>query len=205
MLHPVDPLPRMENTVKVRLFRHLALAGLLSLAAPLSAVAAPACPALLQQVQPRLQDETPIDLCGHAGQVLLVVNTASYCGYTPQYKALETLQRRYRDRGLVVLGFPTNDFGRQEPGSNAEIAAFCESTFGVKFPMFAKSTVLASAGTAMNPLFAALVQRTGEAPKWNFHKYLVSRGGETVLAFPSAVDPQDPKLIRELERLLAPR
>lgn len=187
----------------VRLLRPTLAAAALAIAAALPAAAAPACPALLQQVQPRLQDEKPVDLCTFAGKVLLVVNTASYCGYTPQYKALETLQRRYATRGLVVLGFPTNDFGQQEPGSNGEIAAFCENTFGVKFPMFAKSTVLSSAGPAMNPLFAALAKRTGEAPKWNFHKYLVSRSGEPVAAFASAVDPEDPKLVQVVERLLA--
>ena len=143
--------------------------------------AAPAaCPALLNQTVPRLQDEKPQSLCQYAGKVVLVVNTASYCGFTPQYKSLEALQARYRDRGLVVLGFPSNDFGQQEPGSNAEIADFCENTFGVKFPMFAKSRVTASAGAAANPLIADLAQRTGQWPRWNFHKYVVARDGGTV-------------------------
>jgi len=90
-----------------------------------------------------------------------VVNTASYCGYTPQYKSLEALYEKYRERGLVVLGFPTNDFGAQEPGKNSEIAAFCENTYKVKFPMFAKSTVK---GAQANPLIAELAQRSGQAP-----------------------------------------
>jgi glutathione peroxidase len=172
-------------------------------AAPALAQSPPAaCPAWLQLSQPRLQDEKPVSLCSYAGQVLLVVNTASFCGYTPQYKALEALQARYRDRGLAVLGFPSNDFGQQEPGSGADIAAFCENTFGVRFPMFAKSHVVAGRAGAVNPLFASLAQRSGQAPRWNFHKYLVSRHGDQVLSYPSAMSPDDPNVIRALERLL---
>ena len=163
---------------------------------------AAACPAVLRHTLPRLQDEQPIDLCRHAGKVVLVVNTASFCGYTPQYKALEALSARYAPRGLVVLGFPSNDFGQQEPGSNAEIAAFCENTFGVRFPMFAKSSVVARAGQARNPLFTALQQRTGQAPKWNFHKYLIGRDGREVFSHGSDRAPDDPVFVRDLERLL---
>ncbi len=166
------------------------------------AAAAPACPPLLDHRQPRLQDERPVDLCAYAGQVVLVVNTASYCGYTGQYKSLEALNRKYGPRGLVVLGFPSNDFGRQEPGSNAEIAEFCENTFDVRFPMFAKSSVR---GAQANPVFKALAARTGEAPTWNFHKYLIARNGDEVLSFGSAVDPQSRPVVREIERLLATR
>jgi glutathione peroxidase len=169
-------------------------------AAPAAAKAA--CPALLQQTQARLQDEKPINLCDFAGQVVVVVNTASYCGFTPQYKSLEALNARYHDRGLVVLGFPSNDFGGQEPGSNGAIADFCENTFAVRFPMFAKSSVVASAGAAVNPLFASLAARTGQAPKWNFHKYIVSRNGEVVLSRESEIDPLDPAFIKDIERLL---
>ena len=166
-----------------------------------TAQAAGACPALLNTVQPRLQDEKPINLCENAGKVLLVVNTASYCGFTPQYKALEALHERYRDRGLVVLGFPSNDFS-QEPGNGAEIAAFCENTFGVRFPMFAKSHVAPGPGRTVNPLFVALQQRSGKAPQWNFHKYLVSRSGEVVISHASAVDPNVPAFLKDLDRLL---
>jgi glutathione peroxidase len=158
-----------------------------------------ACPPLLRHMLPRLQDEAPIDLCGYAGRVLLVVNTASECGYTPQYQGLEALHRRYAERGLVVLGVPSNDFGRQEPGSNAQIADFCSNQFDVRFPMFARSPVR---GPAANPLHAALTRLSGEAPGWNFHKYLVARDGRSVQSFPSALDPQDPRLIREIERRL---
>jgi glutathione peroxidase-family protein len=113
------------------------------------------CPALLAREMPRLQDEKPQSLCQYAGKVVLVVNTASFCGFTSQYKGLEDLYAKYRDRGLVVLGFPSNDFGAQEPGSNGEIAKFCEGTFGVKFPMFTKTRVSARAGSGVNPLFSA--------------------------------------------------
>ena len=166
------------------------------------AIAAPACPPLLNRQLPRLQDEKPQDLCQYAGQVLLVVNTASFCGFTPQYTALEAVHARLRPRGFVVLGFPSNDFGSQEPGTGKDIAAFCENTFGVKFPMFAKSRVAASAAGAANPLFADLARRSGKSPQWNFHKYLVARDGQTVNSFNSQVDPQDPAFVREIEKLL---
>ena len=160
---------------------------------------AAACTPLLSRSFARLQDEKPQDLCQYAGRVLLVVNTASYCGFTPQYKSLEALYARYRERGLVVLGFPTNDFGQQEPGSNREIAEFCENTFSVKFPMFAKSRV---AGAGANPVFATLARTAGVAPGWNFHKYLIGRDGRVVGHFPSKVDPLDRRLLQEIEKLL---
>ena len=109
---------------------------------PSAAPAAPAsCPALLRQTFKRLQDDAPQDLCQYAGKVILVVNTASYCGFTKQYEGLEKLYAKYGSKGLVVLGFPSNDFGKQEPGNSKEIADFCYNTYGVKFPMFAKSSV----------------------------------------------------------------
>jgi glutathione peroxidase len=163
------------------------------------APAAAACPALLAYTLPSLTDQ-PTPLCQFEGKVLLVVNTASECGYTPQYQGLEALYRRYRDKGLVVLGFPANDFGAQEPGSNGDIAKFCEVNYGVSFPMFAKSGVTASNA---NPFYASLARKTGERPHWNFHKYLVDRSGETVLSFGSAVEPGDLKLVGEIERMLA--
>ena len=166
------------------------------------AAAAPACPAVLQHTQPRLQDEKPVNLCSHAGKVVLVVNTASFCGFTGQYTSLEALHADYASRGLVVLGFPSNDFGQQEPGSAKEIADFCENTFGVKFPMFAKSHVAPAAGRSVNPLFVALAQRSGATPRWNFHKYLISRQGDLVISHASAVDPKDPAFLKDLEKLL---
>jgi glutathione peroxidase len=162
--------------------------------------AAAPCPALLQHTFARLQDEKPINLCAFAGQVVVVVNTASQCGFTPQYKSLEALNERYRQRGLVVLGFPSNDFGGQEPGNNTAIAEFCENQFAVHFPMFAKTSVRAAKGG--NALFAALSQRTGRAPQWNFHKYLIGRNGELVLSHESETDPLDPRFLRDVDRLL---
>jgi glutathione peroxidase len=168
-----------------------------------TALAQPACPPLLQHTMPRLQDEKAVSLCQYSGQVVVVVNTASQCGYTPQYKSLEALYERYRQRGLVVLGFPSNDFGGQEPGNNAAIAEFCENQFAVRFPMFAKTTVKSGARTPANPLFATLAERSGQAPKWNFHKYIVSRRGDLVISHVSDTDPLDPAFLKDVERLLS--
>jgi len=170
-------------------------------AAPQAAAApASACPALLNQQFKRLQDDAPQNLCQYAGKVALVVNTASYCGYTSQYEGLEALYARYRERGLVVLGFPSNDFGGQEPGGSKQIAELCFNTYGVKFPMFAKSVVT---GKNANPLHAQLASASGQAPEWNFHKYLVGRDGKLVASFPSRVTPLDGKLVAAVEKALA--
>jgi glutathione peroxidase len=157
------------------------------------------CPAVLQHTVERLQDEKPQNLCQYAGQVVLVVNTASFCGFTPQYKSLEELYARYKDKGLVVLGFPSNDFA-QEPGNNQKIADFCENTYGVKFPMFTKTTVR---GNDALPLFKQLTQLTDTSPKWNFYKYLISRDGKQVKSYNSTTDPLDPKFLAEVDRLLS--
>ena len=159
-----------------------------------------ACPYLLDKTFPRLQDEKPQSLCQYTGKVVLVVNTASYCGFTGQYKGLEELYARYKDRGLVVLGFPSNDFGQQEPGSAKEIADFCANTFGVKFPMFAKSHVT---GKEANPLFAELTKVSGTRPKWNFYKYLIARDGKSVEAYNSLTGPDSGSLIEDIEKALA--
>lgn len=161
--------------------------------------AAQSCPALLNKSFNRLQDEAPQNLCQYAGKVILVVNTASYCGYTPQYKGLEELYANYAPRGLVILGFPSNDFGKQEPGSSKEIADLCYNTYGVKFPMFAKSSVK---GAAANPLHAELAKATGQEPKWNFTKYLIDRSGKVVAHFPSKVEPNDKQLVAQIEKAL---
>jgi glutathione peroxidase len=164
-----------------------------------SAAAEAACPPLLDVKLPTLSEDA-VPLCRYEGKVLLVVNTASQCGYTPQYQGLEALHRRYKDKGLVVMGFPSNDFGGQEPGSNKDIANFCEVNYGVSFPMFAKSAV---AKGAVNPFYDRLAKVSNSRPRWNFHKYVVDRKGDKVLAFASDVAPNDPKLIKEIERLLA--
>lgn len=160
------------------------------------------CPPVLQHRFDRLQDEKPQDLCQYAGQVVLVVNTASYCGFTSQYRDLEAVYRRYQDQGFVVLGFPANNFGNQEPGSNQQIAEFCENTFGVQFPMFAKTDVV---GAQTNPLFAQLRTRTGSTPRWNFHKYLISRDGSEVLSYGSFTNPYGRSVRTDIERLLKQR
>jgi len=167
-------------------------------AAPTAAPAA--CPAILKQTFNRLQDETPQNLCQYAGKVVLVVNTASYCGYTSQYQGLEAMYAKYGSKGLVVLGFPSNDFGKQEPGSSKEIADFCFNTYGVKFPMFSKSVV---SGSTPNPMFANLIKITGKAPAWNFHKYLIDRNGKVIDNFASKVTPDDKQLVAEVEKALA--
>lgn len=170
----------------------------LALAAPSNAAESP-CPSALDHKFASLQDG-PVSLCRFRGKVLLVVNTASECGYTPQYEGLEGLYRRYRDKGLVVLGFPANDFGGQEPGSNQQIAQFCRLNYGVTFPMFAKTSVV---GANANPLFRQLAARTGKPPRWNFHKYLLDRAGQPVAAFESAVEPADLRITAQIEKLLA--
>ncbi len=162
--------------------------------------AAGECPVLLDREFNRLQTGKPESLCQYRGKVLLIVNTASYCGYTHQYEGLEALYRKFKDRGLVVLGFPSNDFGAQEPGSNKEIAEFCRLTYGVEFPMFEKSSVTS---LRTNPLYADLLARTGQAPKWNFHKYLIDRNGNAAGTFASGVEPDDRALLAPLEKLLA--
>ena len=172
----------------------------LAFVTPTSAVESP-CPSLLDQNLINLQDQ-PISLCQFFGKVLLVVNTASECGYTPQYEGLEKLYRRYRDKGFAVLGFPANDFGGQEPGSNQEIAQFCRLNYGVTFPMFAKTSVV---GANANKFFRELTAKTGKPPRWNFHKYLLNRAGEPVAVFESAVEPADPRVTSQIEKLLVSR
>ncbi len=174
-------------------------AAALLMAPAAQAADAPACPVTLQHTVPRLQDEKPQSLCQYAGRVVLVVNTASFCGFTGQYKGLEELYARYKDKGLVVLGFPSNDFS-QESGSNQQIAEFCENTFGVKFPMFAKSSVK---GADASPLFRQLTELSGTAPRWNFHKYLLGRDGKLVDNYSSLTAPDNKGLVRAIEKQLA--
>ena len=163
-------------------------------------VAAPlACPALLNFKFARLQDDAPQDLCQYSGKVVLVVNTASYCGFTSQYQGLEALYAKYEKRGLVVLGFPSNDFGHQEPGSSREIADFCYNTYGVKFPMLGKSVV---SGAGKNGLYAALERSTGKTPQWNFHKFLIGRDGKAQASFASDVEPDSAALVAAVEKAL---
>jgi len=187
----------------IRILPRYLLALLLLLTAIQFAKAAPAaatsCSPLLSHTFPRLQDEAPQNLCQYQGKVILAVNTASFCGFTSQYEGLEKLYAKYKDRGLVVLGFPSNDFGQQEPGSNKDIADFCKNTYDVKFPMFAKSSV---SGSNPNPLFKMLIAKTGTTPKWNFYKYLIDRNGNVVDAFSSMTKPTSSSITSQIEKLL---
>ena len=160
--------------------------------------AASPCPTLLNHSLKDIDGESR-SLCAYAGKVELVVNTASQCGYTSQYKGLQALYNKYGPQGFVVLGFPANDFGGQEPGSDAKIKDFCESNYQVDFPLFSKVGV--SAANA-NPLHAALAKATGERPRWNFHKYLIDRSGMRALSFASEIDPESREMVQAIESLL---
>jgi glutathione peroxidase len=149
------------------------------------------CPSLLDRTITTLQGDK-INLCQYAGKPILVVNTASRCGFTPQFDTLETMYSKYGQRGLLVLGFPSNDF-KQELATNGEIAKFCKSTYKVKFPMSEPSIVT---GSNANELFKALAKSTGTEPQWNFHKYLISTDGKTVYSFATEVEP-DSKVIMD--------
>jgi len=157
--------------------------------------------ALLDHEFRRLASEETVNLCeAYSGKVILVVNTASKCGNTPQYDGLEKLYSEYGDEGLVVLGFPSNDFLGQEPGTEAQIEEFCRLTYGVDFPMFEKTTVK---GDYANPFFVALADSAGTFPTWNFHKFLIGRNGELVSEFSPRTKPGDEKVVSALKAALA--
>lgn len=166
-----------------------------ALAAPLAASAA--CAALLDHQMKGL-DGKPLDLCQFEGRAIIVVNTASKCGYTPQFEKLEGMYKRYRDKGLVVVGFPSNDF-RQELATNAEVGEFCRLTYGVQFPMAEKTSVT---GDSMNPFFRQLAAATKQSPRWNFHKYLIAPDGRTVHSFATGVEPDAPEVMAKLQPML---
>ena len=151
-------------------------------------------------VKVRMLDGKPADLGQYRGSVTLVVNVASFCGYTPQYEGLEALHRELRGEGFSVLGFPSNDFGEQEPGTAQEIAQFCRTTYGVTFPMFEK--VVTRKGAGQSPVYAFL-GAAGQLPSWNFGKYLIDRGGRVAAFFASEVTPEDPRLRAAIARALA--
>ena len=170
----------------------------------LVAAAAWAGGGLLDRSYRPLAGKAPVNLQkAHGGKVLLVVNTASKCGFTPQFEALEALHAKYQGQGFAVLGFPSGDFMNQEFADEKKIQEFCTLTYGVKFPMFEKVVVT---GEKATPLYRSLAQATGTAPGWNFHKYLISRDGRVVANFPSKVSPEDPAVVEAIEReLKAPR
>jgi glutathione peroxidase len=145
----------------------------------------------------------PADLGAYAGKVALVVNVASQCGYTPQYAGLEQLYGDLKGKGFVVLGFPSNDFGGQEPGTAQEIRQFCSINYNVTFPLFDK--VVTKAGAAQSPIYANLQKQSGELPAWNFSKYLVGKDGKVVKFYKSGVKPEDPGLRKDIEAALNAR
>jgi glutathione peroxidase len=150
----------------------------------------------------RLNDGTEKPLADYGGKVLLVVNTASECGFTPQYEGLEKLYERFKDRGFLVLAFPANNFGAQEPGTDAQIRAFCSTKFGVTFPLFAKSSVK---GPDISPLYRYLTSGAGFDGDitWNFNKFLVGRDGKVLARFDSSVKPDSDELVKAVEKALA--
>lgn len=182
----------------------------LSIASACSAPAAPSAPAVQSGVQAasvldhdyrRLTQREPVNLAqAHAGQVLVVVNTASKCGFTKQYEGLEALHQQLAPRGFAVIGFPSNDFMGQEPGSEEEIAQFCTLTYGVRFPMYEKVVV---SGEQATGLYRQLTAATGVAPGWNFHKYVVGRDGTVRAQFGSRTTPDAPELLAAIEQALA--
>jgi glutathione peroxidase len=172
------------------------LLGALLMVASVSAFA-DECPALLNHQFKTLQGQA-INLCDYRGKPILVVNTASKCGFTPQFEKLEGLYSRYKDKGLLVIGFPSNDF-KQELTSNSEIGSFCKLTYGVKFPMVAKGAVK---GENANPFYKQLIAASGTEPQWNFHKYVISADGKTVHSFRSAVEPDDAAILKLIEPAL---
>ena len=172
------------------------------LLAPAISVASPGteCPETLNFTKRTLAGKQDVNLCKeYLGKVLVVVNTASKCGYTYQYEGLEALYRKYKAQGLVVVGFPSNDFGGQEPGTEKQIQDFCRLTYGVEFPMFEKTH--ASRYNA-DPIYKTFARISGEFPQWNFHKYVLDRNGKLVASFNSKVEPQSEKMITTIEGLL---
>jgi glutathione peroxidase len=146
-------------------------------------------------------DGKPADLSAYKGQVSLVINVASKCGYTPQYEGLETLYRDMKGKGVTVLGFPSNDFGGQEPGTAQEIATFCKNTYDVTFPLFSK--VQTKPGDKQSPVYAHLGKASGNLPAWNFSKYVIDKAGNVVAFFPSKTTPDAPELKAALDKALA--
>ena len=174
------------------------LCAIALLAAAAIPTVASACPELLNHRFTTLQGGQ-LDLCRYAGRPILVVNTASKCGYTPQFEKLEALNRKHKDK-LLVVGFPSNDFN-QELATNKEIAQFCRLTYAIEFPMVEKASVT---GADAMPFYRQLRAATGQAPQWNFHKYLIAPDGKTVLSFATAVEPDSRELLGKLAPMLKP-
>lgn len=157
------------------------------------------CPALLKFMKRKLNSQETVNLCQeYMGKTILFVNTASYCGFTPQFEGLETLYNNYKEKGLVVLGFPSHDFN-QEDSDEGKTAELCELTYGVKFPMFEP---IAVRGDDVDPLYRMLAKKSGTTPKWNFYKYLVGANGEVIDSYSSFTKPDDSDLIEAIEKSL---
>jgi glutathione peroxidase len=158
------------------------------------------CPETLNHSVRKLNGDETVDLCkAYHGKVVLIVNTASKCAFTDQYDGLEKLYAKYKDQGLVVLGFPSNDFGNQEPGTEKQVKEFCRLTYGVQFPMFAKSRVTKADA---DPVYKTLGTLTGTYPKWNFYKYLLDRDGNIAATYSSFTSPDSSSLVDKIEELL---
>lgn len=180
--------------------RNRSLPGAVALLALLASGLAIAAGSLLDHSYRPLAGKTPVDLAKtYRGDVLLIVNTASKCGFTPQFEALEALHAKYKGKGFAVLGFPSGDFMAQEFDDEQEIQKFCTLTYGVKFPMFEKVHVK---GDAATPLYRDLKTATGAVPKWNFHKYLVGRDGKVIANWGSRTKPDDKAIVDAIERAL---
>jgi glutathione peroxidase len=183
--------------MKYHAVKMLATLSLGLFASMTSAVSSAACPAFYNHKITTLQGDT-LNLCDYQDKPILVVNTASKCGFTPQFDALEGLYKKYKDKGLLVVGFPSNDF-RQDPGDNKAIGDFCKMTYGVQFPMATKSSV---AGPNANAFYKQLASKTGVVPQWNFYKYVIAPGGKDVTAFESTVKPDSADLVAKFKPYL---
>lgn len=183
------PAPRIRRTAAVAAVSLLLVAGLASAAG-----------ALLDRSYRPLAGKQAVNLRqSYGGDVVLVVNTASKCGFTPQFEALEALHAKYKGKGFAVLGFPSGDFKAQEFEDEKQIQEFCTLTYGVKFPMFEKVHVI---GDQATPLYQDLARSAGEAPKWNFHKYLIGRDGKLIASYGSKIKPDDPTVVAAIEAAL---
>lgn len=181
----------MNGTIK-----HLIALGLMSLS---TSNFASSCPDILQGKQRLLNSTEEIDLCERfKGKVLLVVNTASQCGFTPQFEQLETLYQTYKDKNFAVIGFPSNDF-KQDNGSEENSAKICYLDYGVTFPMMARSSVM---GADANPVFSEISQQAGVSPRWNFYKFLISKEGKVIATFPSSTSPTSTTLTDIIDQQL---
>lgn len=184
----------MKSLINIKTIITMALLSFTSVS-----VNAADCPDLLKFVKRKLNSQDTINMCeAYKGKTVLFVNTASYCGFTPQFEGLETLYSQYSDKGFVVLGFPSHDFN-QEDKSEVKTGQICRLTYGVKFPMFEAMSVR---GEDADPLYRMLANKSGQAPKWNFFKYLMDKNGNVVNAYASAVKPTDETLISDIEKAL---